>query len=86
MLLRSWTGLASLTTGHLLDVPIHELQAGKGWETICKAIMSFFRFDTRVDYVLSSPAFLEQWQLTSFQHIPHPASDHSFVIADFQQT
>jgi len=44
------------------------------------------RFDTRVDYVLSSPAFLDQWQLTSFQHIPHPASDHSFVIADFQQT
>lgn len=43
------------------------------------------RFDTRVDYILSTPAFRQRWALAAFQHIPHPASDHSFVMAEYQQ-
>ena len=98
MLQRSWTDLDLWITGRWLDVPILEPQAGKlrasttictalkSRAPICTALMCLLRFDTRVDYVLSSPTFLQQWQLTSFQHIPNPASDHSFVIADFQQT
>jgi len=43
------------------------------------------RFDTRVDYVFSNKSFEDNWTLTSFLHYPHNASDHSFVMAEFQQ-
>jgi len=42
------------------------------------------RFDTRVDYVFSSQTFNKSWTLSSFQHLPYDASDHSFVLAEFQ--
>ena len=41
------------------------------------------RFDTRVDYVFSSESFNKSWTLESFKHVPHNASDHSFVVAQF---
>jgi len=41
------------------------------------------RFDTRVDYVFSSESFNKSWTLQSFKHVPHNASDHSFVVAQF---
>jgi len=43
------------------------------------------RFDTRVDYVFSSSAFIKNWTLQSFHHFPYEASDHSFVVAEFGQ-
>jgi len=43
------------------------------------------RFNTRVDYVFSSDSFNKAWTLTSFNHFPYDASDHSFVMAEFQQ-
>lgn len=43
------------------------------------------RFNTRVDYVLSSPRFDKQWKLLFYSHFPYEASDHSFVMAEFQQ-
>jgi len=43
------------------------------------------RFDTRVDYVFSSDSFNKAWSLQSFNHFPYDASDHSFVVSEFQQ-
>ena len=81
----NWT-LAGCPNPRTTSRQVKICTALKSRAPICTALMCFLRFDTRVDYVLSSPTFLQQWQLTSFQHIPNPASDHSFVIADFQQT
>merc|ERR1712179_98624 len=41
------------------------------------------RFNTRVDYVFSSDSFDKAWTLTAFNHFPYDASDHSFVVAEF---
>jgi len=41
------------------------------------------RFNTRVDYVFSNKLFREDWNLKSFLHFPNTASDHSFVMAEF---
>jgi len=43
------------------------------------------RFDTRVDYIFSSRAFDKKWTLKSLNHYPYSASDHSFVMSEFQQ-
>jgi len=43
------------------------------------------RFNTRVDYVFTSGAFDSNWSLKSFNHYPYEASDHSFVVAEFDQ-
>jgi len=41
------------------------------------------RFDTRVDYVFSSPKFNKTWKLQDFGHHSSDASDHSFVMASY---
>ena len=41
------------------------------------------RFDTRIDYIYVTPAWLEKWNLNSVETIDDKASDHNMVISTF---
>lgn len=89
-----WAAIAEVRKRNRWEQPLGTLMDRMGqrgwrdcWRDCCsseeRGPRSTCRFDTRIDYILTSPGFDSAWQQVSCTHVPTDFTDHALVLAEF---